>query len=48
MSKPTFKCCICGKEVTEYGNDPWPGQGRGTVLQPLQLDSSPQGEKQIK
>lgn len=20
----TFKCCICGKEVNEWGNDPWP------------------------
>ncbi len=19
-----FKCCICGKEVAEYGNDPYP------------------------
>ena len=19
-----FKCCICGKEVEEYGNNPWP------------------------
>ena len=23
MSETKFKCCICGKEVTEYGNDPW-------------------------
>lgn len=19
-----FKCCICGSEVEEYGNNPWP------------------------
>lgn len=19
-----FKCCICGKEVIGWGNDPWP------------------------
>jgi hypothetical protein len=24
MSKETKKCCICGKEFTGWGNDPWP------------------------
>lgn len=24
MSETKFKCCICGREVKEYGNDPWP------------------------
>ena len=19
-----YKCCICGKEFTDWGNDPWP------------------------
>lgn len=19
-----FKCCICGKKIIGYGNDPWP------------------------
>ena len=29
MSETKFKCCICGKEVTEHGNDPWPIKEEG-------------------
>lgn len=29
MSETKFRCCICGKEVTEYGNDPWPIKDEG-------------------
>ncbi len=24
-----FKCCICGKEVAEYGDDPYPSKEDG-------------------
>ena len=24
MDKKVQKCCICGKEFTGWGNDPWP------------------------
>ena len=24
MANMEFKCCICGKVHTGYGNDPWP------------------------
>ena len=23
------KCCFCGKEYTNYGNDPWPVKTKG-------------------
>lgn len=29
MSETKFTCCICGKEVKEYGNDPWPIKEEG-------------------
>ena len=29
MSETKFTCCICGKEVKEYGNDPWPIKKEG-------------------
>ena len=27
--KPTFKCCICGKLATGYGNNPFPIKQKG-------------------
>ena len=29
MKEHKFKCCICGKMITGYGNDPWPIKDEG-------------------
>lgn len=29
MVEKTKVCCICSKQFTEYGNDPWPVKDEG-------------------
>ena len=29
MDKKTTKCCICGREFTGWGNNPWPVKTEG-------------------
>ena len=29
MKEHKFKCCICGKMITGYGNNPWPIKDEG-------------------
>lgn len=33
-----FKCCICGKEVEEYGNNPWPVKEDGICCSKCNLE----------
>ncbi len=33
-----FTCCICGKEVEEYGNNPWPVKEEGRCCNRCNLD----------
>lgn len=33
-----FTCCICGKEVEEYGNNPWPVKEDGICCSKCNLE----------
>ena len=33
-----FKCCLCGKKVKEYGNNPYPLRARGKCCDKCNMD----------